>query len=81
MTKICNHMGKTPRECEGTGVDRQDEESDDDHEDSKKTMNSCFEMLQFFSLNGVFKTCEYVTAISFTASLTSKPIMSPILIK
>lgn len=33
--KILNYMGKTPKQCEGTGVDRQQDEDDfeDDDED------------------------------------------------
>ena len=35
LAKVCNHMGKTPRECEGTGVDRQDEEVNDEGDSGK----------------------------------------------
>lgn len=36
--KILNHMGKTPRECEGTGVDRQEDMEDFDDDDGETSL-------------------------------------------
>lgn len=40
--KVLNHMGKTPKECEGTGVDRQDDNYDDDDDDDDGAMTKYY---------------------------------------